>query len=258
VTQNYRVQLIWIASCHFNNDAGFFNGMEVMKIKLSEILGVKTVEKKTRKATLGLLITGILAVVLVFVTIYGQFTGNYLITVTREASLKGIAISDKLDYKSNKDTLKVTPLNDIEDILPSNLDIEGARNVDGQYKDAKHYIAYTFYLRNSGEETVNVNYQVKIIDDYKKLGNAIFFRLFESELIGDEFSFISDETYSKFYTEKEIIADVDIINFRPNDVRKFTFFVWIDGDHSNESMLGGAVKLEFVFSITSAILDEES
>lgn len=226
-------------------------------IKLSEILGA-AVATKSAKITIGLIVTGIISVILVIVTIYGQYTGNYLITVTRQASLKGIAISETLDFNSNKDTLKIIPLNDVEDILPSNMNIEGAINTDGQFSEGEHYIAYTFYLRNSGEETVNINYQVKIIDDYKKLGSATFFRIFEYELIGEEFSFVSDETYSKFYSEKDIIADVNVINFRPNDIRKFTFFVWIDGDYSNANMRGGAIKLEFVVGITSADQDEAS
>lgn len=224
----------------------------MIKIKISEILGAKKAIRRKSIVGLGLLITGILSFILVLVTVYGQYTGNYLITVTRRASLKGIAISESRDFDKDLDTLKIIPINDVEDILSSDLDVESAVNTDGQLIHDKHYIAYTFYLRNSGEEVVNLSYQVKVIDDYKHLGNAVFFKIIEFKLVGDEFEEVSDETYSKFYTGHDIIADVNIFNFKPNDKRKFTFFVWIDGDHSTKEMEGGAIKLEFNISISTA------
>lgn len=230
---------------------------EVKEIKISEILGAKPKENKRRKATIGLIITGLLSIVLVFVTVYGQFTGNYLITVTRQASLKGIAISENVDFDKDYDTLKITPLNDVEDTLESDLDVDNALNTDGQYHHSNHYIAYTFYLRNSGQETVNVDYQVKIIDDYRHLGQAVIFRMIEYELVNDEFLFVSDEKYSRSITDTEIIANVEIKNFKPNDKRRFTFFVWIDGDLSGPEMLGGAIKIELNFGIRTAGREDE-
>lgn len=227
------------------------------KIKLSTILGAKKTVAKRSIIGIGLLITGILSFVLVLVTVYGQYTGNYLITVTRKAALKGIAISESVDFEKDKDTLRIQPLNDVEDILASDLDVESAINTDGQYFKAKNYIAYTFYLRNSGEEVINLSYQVKVIDDYKRLGEGVYFRVIEYELVGEEFIFVGDDTYSKAITQHEIIADVNIMNFKPNDKRRFTIFVWIDGDLSESYMLGGAIKFEFNFTITSAGSDDE-
>lgn len=222
------------------------------RIKLSDILGSRpAAARKSLKITLGLIITGILSVIFVFVTIYGQYTGNYLISVRDDAALKGIAISPVRDFSQQSDQITFEPLNDIDDIAEGWLNIEEAESVDGPYLDAENYIAYTFYLKNVGQEAVNVSYQIKVKDDYKNLAYATFVKVRDYE-VNHHDNLIADTNYSKALNHSSIIADVVIENFKPNDVKKFTFFVWFDGFHSNPSMKGGAIQLEWVFYITSS------
>ncbi len=210
--------------------------------------------KKTR-ITIGLFITGILSIILVFVTIYGQYTGNYLVAITKEAAKKGIAISDSLSFERQGSELLIQPINDTEDILEGFLDIEAAENTDGQYfvqSGEQHYIAYTFYLKNIGDEAVNINYRIRIIDDYKGLGDATFVKIRESTVINGVVSLIHDTNYSKALTHSTLIASEDIFDFRPGQIRKYTFFVWFDGEYSDETMRGGSIKMEWTIGITSA------
>ena len=78
--------------------------------------------KKSRKKLytgLGLLITGFLSIVFVFVTIYGQYTGNYLITLTKDAREKGISISEDNEFNKDESILKIQPLTFTEDMIAS-------------------------------------------------------------------------------------------------------------------------------------------
>lgn len=230
-------------------------------MKLSNILGSKPKQSKRRKKlTIGLILTGILTISLAFITIYGQYTGTYLIGITGEASRKGIAISSNRDFTDASDKIEfkpVTPLEGVEDILEGVLNIDGAINNDGQFVEVgQQYIAYTFYLKNVGDEAVDVEYSINIIDDYKKIGMATFVKVIEFETNNDDVMLVPLRgiNYSKSLLESDSnrIANVIIENFKPGDIKKFTFFVWFDGEYSTKEMMGGAIKLEWVFGILNA------
>ncbi len=224
----------------------------MIEIRISEILGAgpKASKRKTR-LRIGLIITGFLSIILVFVTIYGQYTGTYLIAVSKDARQKGIAISNGIEFEDTRTQLKFDPLNDVDDILESFLNIEAAEITDGHYfEKGQNYLAYTFYIKNIGRETVNLVYRIRITDDYKDLGLATFVRVREYE-VGDKIRLLRDEKYSKAISDSDLIADEEILSFKPNEVRKFTFFVWLDGDYSTPEMKGGAIKMDWVFGITT-------
>ena len=217
--------------------------------------------KKSRKKLytgLGLLITGFLSIVFVFVTIYGQYTGNYLITLTKDAREKGISISEDNEFNKDESILKIQPLTFTEDMIAS-FDYEAIESTNGQYFETdgskQHYIAYTFYIRNLGKEVVNLEYNIVVMDDYKNLasGTAVWVKRTSykgDQQIGEPFETI----YSKAYTNKNEIARVKLASFKPNDVYKFTMIIWLNGEGENittsADMLGGALKLEWVFRIT--------
>lgn len=229
------------------------------KIKVSKILG-KTVRSTRRlRLSIGLIFTGILSIVFIFVTIYGQYTGSYLIAVTDEAKQKGIAISDKRDFSTQASTISfepMVPMSGVDDIDGSWVDVEAVKDHDGQYYvEGQQYLAYTFYLKNIGQETVNVSYVVKIEDDSKNVGMATVVRVLDYEVNFHDV-LENDVEHSKQFTNSNTIADVEIINFKPNDVKKFTFFVWFDGNYSTPEMKGGAIKIEWVFGITSSYGEE--
>lgn len=230
-------------------------------MRISDILGSKTNKTVGRisKITIGLIISGILSVILVFITIYGQYTGTYLIAVTDKAKYKGIAISDNRDFINQTDQIPfepAIPLDNIEDIDESWLNIEGAINTDGQFTEPnQHYIAYTFYLKNIGHEAVNLQYMIKVVDDYRGIGKATVVKVIDFEVNNHE-NRVGNNNYSQQFTNSTTIATVDILNFKPGDVKKFTFFIWFDGQYSTEKMLGGAVKFEWTIGITSSAEDE--
>ena len=223
-------------------------------MKVSELFNIKE-DKKKSKIWILLLITGALSLLIAVITVYGQYTGNYLISITKQAQKKGIAISETNDFNELKSDIKFKPLNDLTDISESWLDIGEAENTDGQYyTEGLEYIAFTFYLKNTGDETINVNYQIKVLDDYKNIGLATIFKVREYVNINNEFRLKDDINYSKAFNDnKDTIASVDILGFRTGEVRKFTFFVWFDGEYSKPEMMGGAIKFDWVFGITSSL-----
>ncbi len=228
-------------------------------MRISDVFVAKPLVKKrllTRSFLLiGALITGLISTVVIFVTIYGQYTGTFTLSMQRDALDKGIQISETADFKDPKSILKINPLTEIGEITEANLKIGEARETDGQYydPDIPYYIAYTFYLKNSGKELIDLNYRLRIIDSYKGAENAVKVKYMEENLSN---GLLSDNTYTK-PEGKHYIFDNNLYNFLEGEIYKITMFMWFDGELTDISMLGGGVKLDLSFTIISAEQDND-
>lgn len=228
-------------------------------MKMSEILNsTKTVNNKKRYVQIGLLVTGILSLLVIFVTIYGQHAGVFTISITKEAYRKGIAISTSIDFPEDEylSSLKVNPAIEVDNIVEQVIRQEEAENTDGQYidPDRPDYIAYTFYLTNTGSEVVDVNYTMRVLSQHKKIGNATSVKIIES-LYNEEKKLVEkldDALYPQIGLSKDNEVDIDIKGLRPRQIKKFTVLIWFNGPDTDETMIGGAIKLDWVFSIQKA------
>lgn len=228
-------------------------------MKMSEVLGSrKKISHRKRNVTIGLLVTGILSLTIILVTIYGQYTGMFTISITNEIADKGIILSESIDFNNSKESLSIEPMKDVHDMLEGQLNMEKAEAKDGQYYDEEYhyYIAYTFYLKNTGKETINVNYMINILSEYKNVGDATLIKVVESLHVKDnEYIERKEKVFKKpdLGTQRtQRMASEVIETFQPGEIRKFTIFMWFDGDYTDSSMIGGAIKLEWVFAIATA------
>lgn len=225
----------------------------VIIIRISEILGSNEPKKKKNRLKIGLLITGSLSLLVILITIYGQYAGNAVITMTKNANGKGILISDNKEFNNGVSTLKFEPINEVEDILEGAIDIETAENNDGLYHvEGEHYFAYTFYLRNTGKEVIDLGYNIKITQDYKNIANATFFKVRKSSYIDGVAKLETDTNYSKALTNNDLIANTNVGRLNPGETKRFTMFVWLDGEHTTPEMLGGFVKFDWTFVILNS------
>lgn len=225
----------------------------VIEVRISELLGISRKEKPGKKLRSSLLITGILSTLVIVATLYGNYAGNAFISMTKDAQKKGIELSETPDFENGKSMINVETLEDFEDILESYMNIEEADNTDGLYYESdKNYYAYTFYLRNNGEEVVDINYRVRIVEERNNIGDAMFIKIKESVYKDYNAILQRDENYSRAITKTNIIANNTIHKFLPGDIRKFTLFVWADGEYTTPEMLDGYAKVDLTFSITNS------
>lgn len=205
-----------------------------------------------------LIVTGIISIAFIFVTVYGQYAGNFLISLSKETSNKGIILSEEVFFLEPTSILKIKSVDLMEDILAS-FDIEKIENTNGQYFEnetgSQNYIAYTFYIKNTGTEVVNLNYIILTYDDYKDLamGTAVWIK---RSKVNEDYSLseINETLYSKAYTNESVITNETIASFKPNDIYKFTLLIWLNGEGegitTTPEMMGGALKLEWSFKIS--------
>lgn len=130
------------------------------------------------------------------------------------------------------------------DWLPNNIDNEK----DGSH-NGENYIAYTFYIKNKGTQTVNYWYSIKIDDVIKKVDEAARVMIYHN---GEKkvYAKINSITQNPekdtvpFYDNKTPVLE-QRENFQPEEEDKFTIVIWLEGDDPDciDNILGGEIKM---------------
>jgi hypothetical protein len=229
-------------------------------MKLSDVLSVKRRIFINRFLSLGVIITAILSIVFALITFYGQNAGNFVMSIDAAAKLRGIVMSETEDFEIKTTRLLSDPVIDARDVTYAWLKIDEVKKATGNFYDRDHdYVAYTFYLKNDGLETVDLVYYLRITSVYNNLDRAIRVLIIEDDqetmyMRPDEIShtdYPDDYPRSTHFLTDRMVARVNITNFRPNQVKKFSVIIWIeiyDPDTTDE-ILGGMIRMEMVFSV---------
>jgi len=241
-------------------------------MRLSTVLGVKkTASASARLVTLGVILFGLLSLGFGVVTFYGLSTGTFVIEMADVPEKRGIQIAESNFTDDEKWTTRLNAFpvdfeNDnnlkMEDATYSYLRIEDATNTDGSFFDPKSdYMAYTFYLKNSGNEMVDLVYSINILDVLKELDEYIRVMIIVDDLEGnvtqnlymkpdDEVKYYPPEyPVAKHFISDELVANETIQMLQVGQVRKITIFMWIEGYDTNPSSERGSIKLDMIFDV---------
>jgi len=118
-----------------------------------------------------------------------------------------------------------------------------------------NYIAYTFYLYNSGSESLNYSMTFNIDHEEKDLADTIRVRVYEDSnsvpiTYGREDSKAGDVFTS--FESNDVVFTRDYEDFAINQVRKYSIVIWIDKydpDTTNEK-IAGALDFSIRFRVT--------
>ena len=194
-----------------------------------------------------LLLIIFLAVVYLFLYVVYE-GGRFTVTLDKNLSnRKNIFLAEKVDYKSKIRRLSADTIDYMDNIsvdwLPENIDDErdGSHNGD-------NYVAYTFYVLNTGDETVNYWYEIDVDDTVKRLDEAIRVMVIhngvktiyakESASGGAEFGTV------KFKNDAVVVLQ-ERKSFKPKTSDKFTLVIYLEGDdpECNNELLGGEIRM---------------
>ena len=215
-------------------------------------------EKKTNKIFRIVLILIILILLILYFVIgiiYNR--GNFSITLDKDLYFEsGLMIYDDPEYKVYRSEL-LAPAPDTFDSmsykwLPDNLGEEKLGEHNGD-----NYLAYTFFIENTGDKEVNYTSRVVIEDVIKNVDEAVRIRVYK----GNEYV-----TYAKLsntgepeedtvpFLEDKIVMEEHVENFKPGDINKYTVVMWIEGTDAEctDNILGGEFKAHMNFSSDGA------
>lgn len=230
-------------------------------VTADKIKNRKRMSKIVRKALFILLIF-LIVIYIILDVIYseGKFT---VILDSNETLESGLAIFDSLNNSHGKRKLEATPIKFMDNIsykwIPENVETEADGSHNGQ-----NYIAYSFYVENQGDRTVNYHYEVIVDDVIKNVDEAIRIRIYRN---GEETTYAKrnflDNEPEKNTVPFTNIKDSDgtiilekVENFKPDDLDRITVLVWLEGDDPDctDALIGGELKMHMV--ITEEHIDQ--
>ena len=180
--------------------------------------------------------------------------GRFTVSLDKNMSnRKNVFLSEDGNVKNKARKLSADTIEYMDNIsikwLPDNIDTEknGGHNGD-------NYIAYTFYVINSGKEKVNYWYEIDIDDTIKNVDEAIRIMIYRN---GERTVYAKkskDTGQAEPGTKKFISSTIAVLeqrkNFKPSSKDRYTVVVWIEGDdpECKNDLLGGEIKLHMDFT----------
>lgn len=223
------------------------------------IVSASKVKRHRRIAKITTLILLILLLILtvfymIFSVIYNR--GNFTITLDKNLYYdRGIMIYDNPDYKVYRSELLAKAIEPFDNIsfrwLPDDLDEH-----DGSH-NGENYIAYTFYVENTGDEISDYWSNVVIDDVTKSIDDAIRIRIYKNGV---------STTYAKYknpltdlynlegkmtaFNDGNYVISEHVERFGPGDLNKYTIVIWLEGNdpQCTNNILGGEIKLHMEFN----------
>lgn len=185
---------------------------------------------------------------------YDKF-GSFTVMVNKYDMInQGLTLSETPEYEKTTATLNADIVYDMTNIsgadLPQNIDkVNGVHNGDS-------YIAYTFYLINSGEDTVAYNGEMIMENITNGVDEAIRVAVYkngEKTVYGKT---KSNGAGKESDCDREFESSTTVMttkneNFSPDARDKYTVVIWLEGNDPDclDNIIGGTMKLSMKFKI---------
>lgn len=128
-------------------------------------------------------------------------------------------------------------------------------NVDGEH-NGENYVAYTFYVKNSGIKTFTYSYELYIANMTFEIEQAVRVRLYVN---GEYIDYAYPRTDGGTGPEPGTVAFMNgttivkknITDFKPGDITKFTVVIWLHGPdpECTDKILGGQFKIDMAMEV---------
>lgn len=101
--------------------------------------------------------------------------GHFTISMSNKLFRQGFSISETPDFENPTSHLFATPAEEVPCISITNIP-ETVDRIDGAHHDT--YFAYTFYVKNEGDDIQNMSWQLRINSENKQVSDAAWVMLF--------------------------------------------------------------------------------
>lgn len=216
------------------------------------VVKASTIAKRKKRYQKTKLTISIVLLILIFSFIILSIIykgGRFTITLDPRLSTDNrIVIYEDNEIKESKRKLVARDLDFMDNIsidwIPQNIDTEANGSHNGE-----NYIAYTFYIENEGEETINYWYMVLIDDVIKNVDEAarvMIYKNGEKTVYAKTNSLTNEaekDTKPFFSKDKAVVEQRK--RFAPGDIDKYTIVIWLEGDDPDctDNILGGEIKM---------------
>lgn len=231
--------------------------------------------RKVRKivpAVIGVILA-LLIIVYIISLLFSKY-GSFTVKITNLNDHKySLSLAENERFANPVSILNANAIKDATNIdgntLPSNLnDTNGEHN-------GENYVAYTFYVKNTGSLELTYNYRVQISRMTSGIDAAIRVRLFytpfyfkaetdQYDLNGHYTDFAKAKTggngepeidpYDRKMTNflsSGTVTEGTVTGFAPGDISKVTVVIWIEGNDPDctDDLIGGEFKIDMLFEV---------
>ena len=202
---------------------------------------------------LALLIFVLLLIIAYIIVSFVYNNGNFSVSLDRNLYTKNkLIIYDDPNYKVFRTELYAKTVDYFDNISYKWLPNDLHDHVGGSH-NGENYIAYTFYIENTGEDKVEYYTEIIIDDVIKEVDEAIRVRVYKEK---------TENTYAKIskdggpekmtvpFESETLITKDKVKDFKPGDIIKYTIVVWLEGSDPdcNDNILGGEIKMHMQFN----------
>lgn len=229
---------------------------------LRDVLHIRRTAKEVKRYTVLMRVTGLIAVALVALIAIGYAIayfynkyGSFTIKVNKYDMVnQGLSLSETPDFDKTNSMLTADIVYDMTNIsgedLPDNID-----KVNGNH-NGRNYIAYTFYLHNSGKDTITYEGDLTISNVTKNVDEAIRVAVYtngEKVVYGktkSDGSGKESDCDEEFLTANQVMH-TKVEDFKKGDTTKYTVVIWLEGNDPDcvDDIIGGVIKMQMDFKI---------
>ena len=216
-------------------------------------------DAKKRKKRYAVILGALIAVLLIIYIISMLTTqwGDLVISIGDVSGGKTIMLSEHEDFSDATVKLNGGSVREVTNItkswLPKNID----DSKGGDHGD-KNYIAYTFFLKNTGDEKLDYNVDMTVTGASKSVDEAVRVTVFKN---GEESTYAKGsykdrataETDATKWVDTTKIMEMKKISLDAKAQDKYTVVIWIEGNDPEcvDAIRGGHVRMQMVFNVVN-------
>lgn len=215
------------------------------------------VRLKKRRRILGIIlgaVTAMLAIIFIISMLVTKW-GDLVIEIDRPAVAKGISLSETKDFENKSVSLSAKQALDVTNITYNWLPVDLDTSKDGEH-NGDNYVAYTFYVRNDGEEAFPYDAVLDITGVAKSADEACRVMIYKN---GEKSIFAKGQYDDREKAEPNSVKFIDdktVYRTRTEDfevgaVDKYTIVIWIEGEDPQcvDEIRDGFVRMRMLFQV---------
>ena len=213
-------------------------------------------KRKRRYAVIIGTLVGVLLIIYIISMLTTQW-GDLVVSVGDMQDGKTILLSESSDFSDSTVKLNGGSVKDVTNItkawLPKNLDKE-----DGSH-NGKNYLAYSFYLKNTGDEDLDYNTEMTLTGQSKGADEAVRIMIIKD---GEEAVYAKGtkasggktaETDATKWQTNNTILTIPKTALKAKNQTKYTVVIWVEGNDKEcvDAIRGGHIRSQLVFNVVS-------
>lgn len=222
----------------------------VIKVKAEKIYRGKLL---SRVIKMGLLIL-LLFFSLLYLVLYVVNSNGYF-TIKLDKNLKAerhILLSSDSEFSAETVEIKVKGLEYMDNITESWIPMDEVIKKEGD-NSGDNYIAYTYFIKNDGEQKTDYKSKIVIESVIKNVDDAVRVAVFtngEKKVYAKKAKNGKEEPNTIAFLSNHLIMEQERNWLEPGQIDRYTILVWLEGKDPEciDDIIGGEMKMSMVIT----------